>query len=259
MSGTKFPAVYCARIPFDFESREIRPQQRAAEISAARCEKVRVQKFFAWKLLEHALAVRLGLTIDAADIIRGENGKWFCRGREDCFFSLSHTDGAVAAAVSQRPCGVDIERFVQKRFLSERLAERILCPEEKKEYAAILPYPENLHTAAEKKSRYAALKWTQKESIFKMRDGDTFVPSKIDTLNNAWSADNRDSAGFFLDSRYFAISEQEKAGAGTGADGNEARGEAEKEFFLTVCGETLYGEKPEAEFFVYGSGMLYNL
>ncbi len=51
-----------------------------------------------------------------------ENGKPFIIGRPDIFVSLSHSNGAVAAAVSDRPIGIDIERI---RPVSQKLKSRV--------------------------------------------------------------------------------------------------------------------------------------
>ncbi len=51
-----------------------------------------------------------------------EKGKPFIIGRPDIFVSLSHSGGRVAAAVSDRPIGIDIERI---RPVSQKLKSRV--------------------------------------------------------------------------------------------------------------------------------------
>lgn len=51
-----------------------------------------------------------------------KEGKPFIIGRPDIFVSLSHSDRVVAAVVSDRPVGIDIERI---RTVSEKLKSRV--------------------------------------------------------------------------------------------------------------------------------------
>lgn len=92
------------------------------------------------------------------------NGKWVA---DNCYLSLSHTDGYVAAAVSDLPVGVDIERTNRK--LAKGLYDRIVCGKEKALYAA----PDNTQLLQ---------LWTAKEAVFKQTDNnDGLTVSQIDT------------------------------------------------------------------------------
>lgn len=77
-----------------------------------------------------------------------------------CCFSVTHKAGAVAAAVSDQPLGLDIEP-VDGVKRPERLLSRIRHPQESETDAALL--------------------WTKKEAVFKMLNEQTFCPSAIDT------------------------------------------------------------------------------
>ena len=92
------------------------------------------------------------------------NGKWVA---DNCHLSLSHTDGYVAAAVSDLPVGVDIERANRK--LAKGLYDRIACGKEKALYAAL-------------DNTQLLQLWTAKEAVFKQTDNnDGLTVSQIDT------------------------------------------------------------------------------
>lgn len=95
------------------------------------------------------------------------NGKWVA---DNCYLSLSHTDGYVAAAVSDLPVGVDIERTNRK--LAKGLYDRIVCGKEKALYAAL-------------DNTQLLQLWTAKEAVFKQTDNnDGLTVSQIDTTTH---------------------------------------------------------------------------
>ncbi len=55
-------------------------------------------------------------------ITAGENGRPYIEGRNGIFISISHSKDMIAAAVSERPVGIDIEYI---RPVSEKLRKRI--------------------------------------------------------------------------------------------------------------------------------------
>lgn len=75
----------------------------------------------AWGLLEQILGY-----LPAVE--RGPHGKPFFPDHPDLQFSLSHTKGAVACAVSARPCGLDIES--ESRRVNFAVAGRFFTPRE---------------------------------------------------------------------------------------------------------------------------------
>lgn len=158
--------VYVGVIPEKVRVSSIYPKERAKEIKACSNERVRVEKYCAWKLLEYALHRTFGTKIKDLDIIKKENGKW----QSDKYhFSISHTFGLVAVCVSRAPVGVDVEILGDKLL---NVAERILTESEQKEYEK---------TDGENKLSFMGRMWTQKESIFKSLDKEAFMPSKIET------------------------------------------------------------------------------
>ena len=95
-------------------------------------------------------------------IERSPRGKPLFAGREDRWFSLSHSGGLALCALSDRPVGVDVERVRPHRA---RLPEYALSPEE---LAAFDGSWEN----------FCRL-WTLKESWCKREDSPLFPPRRV--------------------------------------------------------------------------------
>ncbi len=159
-------AVYVSELCINCESRAIYPDERRKEIENVTNRELKIQKISSWKLLECAVKDCFGYDFDKLSFSKNANGKWTCG---KLCFSLSHTAGRVAVAVSDKPVGVDIEGIAafEKRcekspeFLRS-FAKKILC--EGESFTSV----------------YDLLKvWTAKESIFKFIGGGAFAPDKI--------------------------------------------------------------------------------
>ena len=85
---------------------EVYPPQRAEEIEKTGSEKVRQEKLAVWKLLFVAIERKFGYKPEELKFSKTENGKWIC---DKLWFSLSHSHGASAVIVSDKPCGIDVE------------------------------------------------------------------------------------------------------------------------------------------------------
>lgn len=83
------------------------PPDRRARLGAA--PEARREPLCAYGLLALALRRREGWR-DLPEIALGERGKPYFPTRPGLHFSLSHTEGAVLAALSDRPVGADIQR-----------------------------------------------------------------------------------------------------------------------------------------------------
>jgi phosphopantetheinyl transferase len=116
----------------------------------------------AWGLL-YRLLEENGL--EAGEVAFEENGKPFFRGNP-IYFSLSHSRDICAAAVSDKPIGVDVE--IVKDSYNSHLVARSLSPEEKMVFDG----------------DFARI-WCRKESIAKLTGrGLTGYPADIDTLSH---------------------------------------------------------------------------
>lgn len=168
--------VCLAKIPFkknDSDSSGIFPTERRREIEAQKNPHVRCQKYFSWRLLEYTAFSSYGIRLRDAKIRKEASGKWVADG---FCFSLSHSGTLVAAAVSNRPVGIDVEGFCPERF-SEKLARHILTDREKTERDTLFPARQPLFTACA---------WTGKESTFKRigEETGTFRPNRIEAFDN---------------------------------------------------------------------------
>ena len=159
--------VYFAQIPDKEIGAPLICEERNEEISATRNERVKREKYYAWRLLEYAAKKSFGIEPEQLSPIKNENGKWRSEKLE---FSISHSDGAVAVAVSEVPVGVDIEPADGRA--GERLAKRTMTEVELEHYLAC---PES-----ERVAEFIGT-WTAKEAIFKSRNDAAFVPKSIDT------------------------------------------------------------------------------
>lgn len=132
---------------------------REKELARVTNESLRKQKSSTWKLLEYAMLRSLGKKMRDERFSVSKNGKWTCKG---LYFSLSHTENWVAAAVSNRPVGVDLEEIAEfLRREPERIA-RLICTEEE---LAEQPMPEELMRL-----------WMLKESCYKREGKGRFTP-----------------------------------------------------------------------------------
>ena len=157
--------VYLAEIPRQGEMGKVYPPARQAEIDAVSNEKVKREKYYVWKLLEHGLYGSFGKKIEDIQFTKHDTGKWTCN---QCEFSLSHSHNLVCVAISRAPIGVDIEKI---QPIKTSVVEKILSDKEKMESESI---------CAKEKEAYWIKAWTKKESLFKAQNlkGTTFEEFK---------------------------------------------------------------------------------
>ncbi len=132
------------------------PSLRDREIKTARVT-VKSQKYAAWRALEQGLLHALGLSMRELKFKRDRFGKWTC---DRCFFSIAHTKGFVAVAVSDAPVGVDLENlpdFVARH--GERLPSLLASSDRLSDTERAL---------ASEPSGFLYL-WTRTEALFKCR------------------------------------------------------------------------------------------
>ncbi len=137
------------------------PILRQIEVDEIKNSAVRQEKTNSWNLLCFAIADCFNLNPACVKFYKNDFGKW-CT--DDFYFSISHTQGAVAVAVSSIPCGIDIEKishFSQKCQdvnFAQNLAKRIN------------------HTFT---TDIDLLKcWTKRESTYKIDGNGIFIPSQ---------------------------------------------------------------------------------
>ena len=79
-------AVFTATIPNEVCVAGVYPPLRNDDIENSASDKVRKEKFCAWKLLEYALLQVFGKAMREISFTRLPNGKWTC---DFCYFSLT--------------------------------------------------------------------------------------------------------------------------------------------------------------------------
>lgn len=147
--------LYIAPVPAG-SMESLFPPQRQAQLEATKDQDHRLQRYGVWKLLEYALSQSLGLELRRLQLTLDSRGRWSC---PECFFSLAHTDGAVAVAVSRFPIGVDLERL--DRPVKPGVARKLLSDREQEVFSSL---------AEPEKNTYLLEKWCIYESLFKWRE-----------------------------------------------------------------------------------------
>ena len=160
--------VYVAPIPIDGEIKKVSHAIRQAEINAVNNPVVKREKYFVWKLLQYALERSFGKKFTDFAIKKSGSGKWVC---DKCEFSLSHSDGVVAVAVSKAPVGVDIEKIASPKM---DISKEILSASELDEYGVLTD---------EEKVEFVIRAWTKKESLFKRQNEKTISREDFRNLN----------------------------------------------------------------------------
>ena len=178
--------VYLSVIPEDLLLSPVLPPVRQREIDACSNARVKQEKMWAWKTLEYGLMRSFSLSLEHLTVEKDRFGAWRC---PDVFFSLSHSGRLVAAAVSNKPVGVDMEELavfektVRNGFASPEAFLKKICSREE------------LSALRDSSTSTLALLWTQKESAFKKEGTGRFKPSKVsvkDTLTSFGSLAGQD-------------------------------------------------------------------
>ena len=162
-----FTDVYIALIPQSVGKRTLVPLTREQELDGIKCERLRREKYYAWRLLEYAAEHSLGIDMDKLSPSKDKSGRW---NSLICDFSISHTSDAVAVAISSHRVGVDIEELKTPRH--PRFADRTLTERELAVYRAL---------EGTEREEYLIRAWCGKEAVFKSLCEDAFIPSSIDT------------------------------------------------------------------------------
>jgi phosphopantetheine--protein transferase-like protein len=158
--------VYVAQIPKNGNLSSLIPKERNDEVISCKNDEVKREKYYVWKLLEYALERTFGKKMKKLTFAKTDYGKWTCDNYE---FSLSHSCGTVAVAVSRKNVGVDIEEIKELKI---DISEKILSQTEMVEYGTI---------DQSEKNDWLLKKWTQKESVFKTLSTSAYSIKDINT------------------------------------------------------------------------------
>jgi len=164
--------VYLAPIPAAAETEDIFPPERQQYTGNTGNEALRLARVCTWETLRYAADRSLRLRMEEMHFRLEKSGKWTCR---EMWFSLAHTDGWAAVAVSNGEVGVDLEsvdRFLRRQGSDpgrlEKLAGKVCTRRERAEETSAAPGG-------------LLVLWTQKEAIFKREGGRSFRPDRIET------------------------------------------------------------------------------
>ena len=157
--------LYYAEITDIDRSNMVYPKERMDEILECKNESVRREKYSAWKLLEYAVKDAFSLDFDNLQFTKLDSGQWVC---DKCSFSISHSDGVAAVAVSDVSVGVDIEPV---RAIDQRLASKVLTDSEYEYYSSL---------GEDDRANLLLECWCKKEAIFKATSGSVLLPKTIE-------------------------------------------------------------------------------
>lgn len=161
--------VYIAQLPEDAPDEPLACEERMKEIESVSNERVKREKYYVWKLLCYALERSFGMRNERLRFKKESCGAWSV---QDAEISISHSEGALAVAVSRAPVGIDIEAIRSPK--SEKIVERVMTSAEEELYNAA---PEG-----ERDEEFIRI-WTAKEAMFKSEGSSTFDPKKYDSAN----------------------------------------------------------------------------
>ncbi len=168
--------VYLSELPDTDMTLPLGCKEREKEIASVSNERVRREKYFVWRLLCYALERSFGLKENKLRFTKNKHGRWSVSGAE---ISISHSDGALAVAVSRESVGIDIE--VVRAPRAEKMAERIMSDAEFSEF-------ENV--ADEEKLNRLIEIWTRKEALFKSQNKDSFNPKEADSRGSNFRSES---------------------------------------------------------------------
>ena len=166
--------VYFAKLPESEPLGTLECKERMKEIASVSNERVKREKYFVWKLLCYALERSFGMRGKKLDFKKESFGGWSV---SDACFSLSHSENALAVAVSRDPVGVDIELLRAPK--SDKMAHFMMNGTEISVLSDI--------DSAEMDAHLIKI-WTAKEAIFKSKGNDAFMPKEIDTATQSFKS-----------------------------------------------------------------------
>ncbi len=142
------------------------PEERLRLLKEISNEKLLQEKNLTWNLLSCAIGNSFHYNTKELKFRLQKNGKWIC---DKLHFSLSHSNGVAVAAVSNAPCGVDVENI--EKFLQK-------CSDN----AFVTAFSQKI--GCDSVDAMCLLKsWTGKESVYKSRGKGHFVPRGVGTDN----------------------------------------------------------------------------
>ncbi|MCL2874342.1 MAG: 4'-phosphopantetheinyl transferase superfamily protein [Defluviitaleaceae bacterium] len=88
------------------------------------------QSKYCKQIVSEIACEKLGLKPDEIVFLADENGKPYLKNAPEFHFNISHTNSAVAAAISNKPIGVDIELIKPENSRLMNVAKKMFLPDE---------------------------------------------------------------------------------------------------------------------------------
>ena len=147
-------------------------------------EKNAMQSEFAAQVLRRAYREVFRLNLDELNLRRLSNGKLTC---DKGYFSISHSGSYVAVAVSERPVGVDIQKYNGEKVLD--VAKKFFTEAEKRQLAE-----------SDGKIDCFYLTWCKKEALWKSLDAQPPTIATVETSNAPFTTSilNLDGEKYYL-------------------------------------------------------------
>ena len=169
--------VYIAPLPQGVEMGKLPSKERQKEIDGVTNEQLKKEKYFSFLLLRYALEHSLGVRGGKLTLQKESYGGWQA---EDIFVSISHSQNALAVAVSRGGAvGVDIEAVKEKDYGD--FVGRFFTQGEKELYLAA--------KESDRAKHFTAI-WTAKEALFKAAHKPAFLPLEVDASQGGVKTDS---------------------------------------------------------------------
>lgn len=160
------PCLFYAKAPEKICG-ELYPNLRQEEIEECVDNSLKIEKFYAWKLLEIAVNEYIGLDFNKINFEKSSNGKWLC---DEFCFSISHSAGVVAVCISENAVGVDCQEI---KPVKDGMENKILTAREKELLSTL--------EGAERED-FLLSAWCKKECLLKHSGEGALHASKRETV-----------------------------------------------------------------------------
>ena len=147
---------------------KIRSKERLEEINRTKDKQSRIDKIYAWKVLEKVFKEEYGEDINKLHLHKLDSGKWSC---DKYNLSISHSGDLIAVAIGKYNCGVDIQAVDEIEYSADMINLTLHDDE----------INENIN------KDYLIRNWSVKEAQYKLDGFSGFCPKnmKLDEIKNA--------------------------------------------------------------------------
>lgn len=155
--------------PRRFESdMKVTDKERLKEIAGCKDEQSKLDKIYAWKVLEKVFKEEYGENINKLHLHKLDSGKWAC---DKYHISISHSGELIVVAIGKYNCGVDVQSFDEMNVTDELIDMTLNDSERNQEIT----------------KQYVVKNWSIKEAKYKLDGISGFLPKnmKVEEIENA--------------------------------------------------------------------------